>query len=67
MPIKAFVDTTNYYVSDLEEGEKTLLLHKGEEKLSKVQSRLIYRDFPKVRPYTGRDSTLARKRIGLVL
>ncbi len=55
------------YVSDLEEGEKTLLLHEGEGKLSRVRSRLIYRDFPGVRPCTGRDSTLARKRIGLVL
>ncbi len=55
------------YVSDLEEGEKTLLLHEGEGKLSRVRSRLIYKDFPGVRPCTGRDSTLARKRIGLVL
>src|SRR6266699_2377310 len=31
------------YVSDLEEGEKTLLLHEGEGKLSRVRSRLIYR------------------------
>ena len=43
MPIKVFVGVTNCYVSDLEEGEKTLLLHEGEEKLSRVQSRLIYR------------------------
>src|SRR6266566_8410577 len=31
------------YVSDLEKGEKTLLLYKGEGKLSRVRSRLIYR------------------------
>ena len=31
------------YVSDLEEGEKTLLLHEREGKLSRVRSRLIYR------------------------
>ncbi len=31
------------YVSDLEEGEKTLLLHEEKGKLSRVQSRLIYR------------------------
>src|SRR6266566_2210741 len=65
--IKAFINTTNCYISDLEEGEKTLLLYEGEGKLSKIRSRLIYRDFPGVRPCTGRDSTLARKRIGLVL
>ena len=43
MPIKAFVNTTNCYVSDLEEREKTLLLYEGEGKLSRVRSRLIYR------------------------
>ncbi len=43
MPIKVFVDAINYYVSDLEEREKTLLLHEGEGKLSRVRSRLIYR------------------------
>ncbi len=43
MPIKAFVSITNCYVSDLEEEEKTLLLHEEEGKLSKVRSRLIYR------------------------
>jgi len=41
------------YVSDLEEREKTLLLHEGEGKLSRVQSRLIYRDFLGVRLCTG--------------
>ncbi len=56
-----------YYVSDLEEEEKTLLLYEGEGKLSRVRSKLIYRDFPRVRPCTGRDSTLVRKQIGLVL
>ena len=67
VPIKAFINATNCYVLDLEEGEKTLLLYEGEGKLSRVRSKLIYRDFPRVRPCTGRDSTLARKRIGLVL
>ncbi len=67
MPIKVFVGATNCYVSDFVKGEKTLLLDEGEGKLSRVRSILIYRDFPRVRPYTGRDSTLARKRIGLVL
>ncbi len=43
VPIKAFVGATNYYVSDPEKGEKTLLLYKGEGKLSRVRSRLIYR------------------------
>src|SRR6266699_189872 len=43
VPIKAFVDATNCYVSDLEEREKTLLLHEREGKLSRVRSRLIYR------------------------
>ncbi len=43
MLIKAFVGATNCYVSDFEEGEKTLLLHEGEGKLSRVRSRLIYR------------------------
>ncbi len=43
MPIKAFIDATNCYVSDLEEGEKTLLLYEGEGKLSRIQSKLIYR------------------------
>jgi len=43
MPIKAFVDVINCYVLDLEEREKTLLLHEGEGKLSRVRSRLIYR------------------------
>ena len=67
MSIKTFVDTINCYVSDLEEGEKTLLLYKGEGKLSKVRFRLIYRDFPGVRLCTRRDFILAWKRIGLVL
>ncbi len=53
MSIKAFVSATNCYVSDLEEEEKTLLLYEGEGKLSKVWSRLIYRDFPRVRLCTG--------------
>ncbi len=43
MPIKAFVDVTNCYISNLEKREKTLLLHKGKGKLSRVRSRLIYR------------------------
>ncbi len=43
MLIKVFVSATNCYVSDFEEGEKTLLLYEEEGKLSKVQSRLIYR------------------------
>ncbi len=43
MSIKAFVDATNYYISDLKKGKKTLLLYKREGKLSKVRSRLIYR------------------------
>src|SRR6266566_1148241 len=43
VPIKAFINATNCYVLDLEKGEKTLLLYKGEGKLSRVQSRLIYR------------------------
>ena len=43
MPIKAFISATNCYVSDLEKGEKTLLLYEGEGKLSRVRSRLIYR------------------------
>ncbi len=43
MPIKAFVGATNCYVSDLEKGEKTLLLYKEEGKLSRIRSRLIYR------------------------
>ncbi len=34
---------TGCYVSDLEEEEKTLLLHEGERKLSRVRFRLIYR------------------------
>ncbi len=55
------------YISDLEEGEKTLLLHEGEGKLSRVRFKLIYRDFPKVRPCTGRNSILTRKWIGLIL
>ncbi len=38
-----FIKNNICYVSDLEEGEKTLLLHEGEGKLSRVQSRLIYR------------------------
>jgi len=36
MSIKAFVNAINCYVSDLKEGEKTLLLHEGERKLSRV-------------------------------
>ena len=67
MPIKVFVGVTNCYISDFEEEEKTLLLYEGEGKLSRVRFRLIYRDFPEVRLYTEWDSTLARKRIGLVL
>jgi len=43
VPIKVFVSVTNYYVLDLEEREKTLLLYEGEGKLSRVQSKLIYR------------------------
>ncbi len=39
-------------------GENSIVVWK-KEKLSKVQSKLIYRDFPRVRPYAGRDSTLA--------
>src|SRR6266566_3050967 len=41
--IKAFVGAINCYVSDLEKGEKTLLLYKREGKLLRVQSKLIYR------------------------
>ncbi len=43
MSIKIFISATNCYVSDLEEGEKTLLLYEEEGKLSKIRSRLIYR------------------------
>jgi len=41
--IKVFIDATNYYISDLEEGEKTLLLYEREGKLSRIRFRLIYR------------------------
>ena len=43
MSIKVFIDATNYYISDLEEGEKTLLLYEREGKLSRIRFRLIYR------------------------